>query len=98
MIILYCENCPSIWAKSLHPELRQIQKYALCFFSSCANYVGRKHFYLMQQSPMHTLIYLMQDQSRQRKAEIFRELEVRQSIFYSFQPPFSAFSAATKIQ
>ena len=32
---------------------------------------------------MHTLIYLVQDQRRQGKAEIFRELEVRQSIFYS---------------
>ena len=31
VIILRCENCPSIWAKSLHPESRQIQKYALCF-------------------------------------------------------------------
>ena len=64
------------------------------FFASCANQVGRKHFYLVQQSPMHTLIYLVQDQRRQRKAEIFRELGVRQSIFYSFEPPFSAFSAA----
>ena len=66
------------------------------FFASRANQVGRKHFYLVQQSPMHALIYLMQDQRRQRKAEIFRELEVRQSIFYSFQPLFSAFSTATK--
>ena len=41
---------------------------------------------------MHTLIYLLQDQSRQHKAEIFRELEVRQSI------PFPAFSKNKKIR
>ena len=39
---------------------------------------------------MHTLIYLVQDQRRQRRAEIFRELEVRQSIFYSI-PTSSVF-------
>lgn len=39
---------------------------------------------------MHTLIYLVQDQRRQRKAEIFHELEVRQSIFYSI-PTSSVF-------
>jgi hypothetical protein len=60
------------------------------FFASCANQVGSKHFYLVQQSPMHTLIYLVQDQRRQRKAEIFLELEVRQSIFYSI-PTSSVF-------
>ena len=70
------------------------------FFASRANQVGRKHFYLVQQSPMHTLIYLVQDQRRQHKAEIFRELEVRQSIFYSIPTSsvFLAFSAGTKTQ